>query len=330
MGRLLVIAGTSGPFADFGTFAPAIKERGAVAFQATRRNGATGVFCGDGGPITCLHQTAAYRSHPDINDAGELCAYADLPDGREALLVGKPGQRPDAIAPDTLPAIGPLGPTMNETGAVAFRGTTAQSGPGIYVADGDRLTTVAAAGAGRFSGFEGLPVILADGRVVFRADRGPHRHSIHLWAPDGRERIVAETGDRFSELGRFPHANARGDVVFDARPQQGRAGIFRAREGEITPVVDTTAGFEEFRGALVDDAGRVVFYATPTGGTLAIHRSENGVHARVVGLGDELAGSPIIDLALNPVSFNNTGQIALRLKLADGRQFIARLDVFES
>jgi hypothetical protein len=43
-------------------------------------------------------------------------------------------------------------------------------------------------------------------------------------------------------------------------------------------------------------------------------------------LGDDLFGSPVAGFALNPVSVNAVGQLAIRVKLADARQFILRAD----
>ncbi len=37
-------------------------------------------------------------------------------------------------------------------------------------------------------------------------------------------------------------------------------------------------------------------------------------------------GSTVVDLALNPVSINAVGQLAIRVTLADGRQFVLRAD----
>ena len=42
--------------------------------------------------------------------------------------------------------------------------------------------------------------------------------------------------------------------------------------------------------------------------------------------GDALFGSTVADFALNPVSFNDAGQVAIRATLANGRQLIVRAD----
>lgn len=331
MGKLLVIAGNSGPFSDFGPYVPSINDRGMVAFFAVRRGGATGVFCGDGGPIQTLHQKATFRSHPDINDRGTLCVYADLADGSQVVLFGEVGAPPEVVTHEGIPAIGPLGPTINRAGAIAFRATSAAGQAGIYLAADGELTRLAEIGDG-FGGFDGLPVILSDGSVIFRADHGDGTQRIHRWQPGGALACVVRTGEEFADLGRFPGANDRGTVVFTATRRDGSSGVFTipAAGGTATCAIESAKVFESFRGALIDDTGRILFYATPSGGELAIYTLDGAGASprRVIGLRDEFGTCPLTDFALNPVSFNNTGQIALRLKLADGRQFIARLDVF--
>lgn len=330
MGKLLVIAGASGPFSDFSPYVPAINDEGMVAFQAARRSGGTGAFCGRGGGIAPLAFKASYRSHPDINASGMLAVYAELPDGTQGLVYGAPGVPPEIITHDALPTIGPLGPTLNDSGAIAFRATSAAGRAGIYVAHGSTLTRVVEAGD-QFSGFDGLPVICGDGSVVYRADHVQGSQGIHLWRPDGTTRLLATTGPDFAELGRFPAANNAGAVVFAATRPDGSSGVFRTvGDGPIEAVIESGKTFENFRGALIDDEGRIVFFATPTGGELAVYHLYSGAAERVIGLRDEFGTCPLTDFALNAVSLNNRGQIALRIRLADARQFIARIDLLEA
>lgn len=326
MGSLLVIAGTSSAFSDFGPYAPAVNDQGTVAFQATRRTGGTGTFCGDGGPITCIHARGTHRSHPALARDGTLCVYADMPDGSQVLLRGRAGAAPEAISHAAFPRIGPLGPTINAHGAVAFRATSASGRAGIYVAGAKTTTRVAEVGE-LFHGFEGLPVILDDGSVIFRADQIDGRAAILRWSRDGSCQTVVTTGGEFVELGRFPHGNAAGSVVFTALRRDGSSGVFVAR-GAIEARIVSGRSFESFRSALIDSAGRIVFSAVPAGGELALHALDPAGPRRIIGLRDEFGTCPLTDFALNPVSFNDRGQVALRLRLADGRQFIARLDVF--
>ena len=152
-----------------------------------------------------------------------------------------------------------------------------------------------------------------DGSVVFRADLADGGQGIYRWQ-QGEIATLAETGEQFAELGRFPCANASGTVAFAAVERSGHSGIF-------TPHF-TVGGAFTFRGALIDDLNRVIAFATPIGGELGIYA--DGV--RLIGVGDDFEGSTVAEFALNPVSINGAGQFAARLRLSDDRQFIVRFD----
>jgi hypothetical protein len=77
------------------------------------------------------------------------------------------------------------------------------------------------------------------------------------------------------------------------------------------------------RGALVDDEGNVVFFATPKGGALGVY---DGAERLIVGVGAPAFGARVVDFALNPASINADGHLALRVALDDGREVIARAD----
>lgn len=79
-----------------------------------------------------------------------------------------------------------------------------------------------------------------------------------------------------------------------------------------------------YRGVLPADGDRLVFYATPPGGSIGIYLSASGRVTRLLGIGDPVIGSTVTGFALNPVSINRRGQPAIRLELADGRQAIVR------
>ncbi len=314
---LTTITRSGDRFVDFSPYVASVDDRGVVAFQAELAGGGSGVFAGSGGEVAELARGDVV-SHPDAGHGGEVCFYVRRAGGREALVIAGGGAtRTLADTGEQFTAIGPLGPSMNAGGAVAFRATGTDGGDGLFVAAAGGITTVADSGD-ELAGFEGIPVITGDGAVLFRARRAGGGDGIYRWR-DGQLETIAETGERFAELGRFPAANDRGTVVFAAVLAGGGSGIFAAG-GD--PLVDTGAGFSSFRGALVDDAGRVIFYATPAGGALGIYSGPDPIADRIVGLGDD----GVVDLALNPVSINGAGQLAIRVALAGGEQRIIRAD----
>lgn len=329
---LTPIATSDERFVDFAPYVASINDEGVVAFQATLSGGHSGIFTGDGQSVTDIAVTAStacparlFSSHPDINRAGQLAIYATLKSGDAAvLLLHADGSMTPTDARDRFSGIGPLGPTMNERGDVAVRGTSPDGQACIRVRRGGRFHAVAEAGD-RFCGFEGLPVVNNDGQVMFRANLPGDRQGVFVHRGDPCA-AVATTGDDFAEIARFPMINDRGVVAFAARRPSGVSGIFTASSGRLACVVDSEAGFESFRGVLIDNAGPVAFLGTPAGGRLGIYTGTDPLRHRLLGLGDGLLGSTVVDFALNPVSINERGQMAIRVALDDGRQFILRSD----
>jgi hypothetical protein len=326
--HLAVIATTGERFSDFAPYVASVNGAGLVAFQAAMRGGGSGVFAGDGGEVEEAagpSLVGGVTSHPDVNDAGAMSFYGEQLDGGEGVFLFHDG-RIETIG-DTrgrFASIGPLGPTMNEAGTVAFRADPGEGVGGIFAGVGATVTKVAEMGD-RWSRFHGLPVIDERGTVVFRADRQDGFQGIYA-GRGGSIRTVVETGDVFETLGLFPSANDQGTVAFATTLHAGGAGIFTELDGRITPIIDTTGAFETFRGALVSDGGAVVIIGTPRGGSLGLFAGPDPVADRILALGDTLLGSTVDDLAANPVSVNASNQVAIRARLADGRQLILRSD----
>jgi hypothetical protein len=321
---LSVIAETGERFSDFAPYVASVNDHGIVAFQATDRDGTSGAYAGDGGSITLIADpaTAPFRgvcSHPDINGEGSSCFYADMESERRGVFSVRGGEI--ALVNDSA---GSLGPTMNEAGTVAFRGDRSDGSSGIFTASGGSVTTIAETD-GRFRRFHGLPVIDASGAVTFRADLEGGGEGIYA-ADGGQVTALVESGDVFGGLGRFPFASETGTVAFCAHLRSGGSGVFTMTSGEIATVVDTSGPFESFRGVLLDDAGGLIFYATPQGGELGVFAGPDPVSDRLLSVGSSLFGSTVVEFALNPVSINDAGQIAIRVGLEDERQVILRAD----
>jgi hypothetical protein len=86
----------------------------------------------------------------------------------------------------------------------------------------------------------------------------------------------------------------------------GQQGIFIHLQGSCDAITLTASDFEELaRLPDVNDHGVVAFAAR--------HRSRGLV-------------ATVVDFALNPVSINERGQMAIRVALEDGRQLILRAD----
>ncbi len=335
---LSVIAETGERFADFAPYVASIAADGTVAFQATLQGGGSGVFVGSGGAASALAVSgtgsiSGICSHPAVNRARSACFYADGEGGRGVFVVAgtDAGHDPEVVLGTETVRVadfaGPLGPTMNDAGTIAFRAEPSGGGGAVFTAFEGSVELIADA-TDRFSRFHGLPVIDGGGAVTFRADLRRDRAGIYL-AEAGRLTAVVETGDRFSDLGSFPIRNDAGSIAFCASLAAGGSGVFVAAGGRIESVLDTSGPFESFRGVLLDGLGRLVFYATPIGGTLGVYTGPDPIAGRLLGMGSPLFGSTVVDFALNPVSINDAGQLAIRVATADERQFILRADPTE-
>ena len=328
---LKVIAATGERFSDFSPFVPSINELGVVAFQAALVKGGSGIFTGRGDAITTVVDTTGreysrFYSHPDINSQGVLSIYAEDTDGNCGVYIAI-GNSLISVADTvgTFGKIGPLGPTMNNEGVVAFRAELKSGVSGVFTSHvGSRLVIVA--DTDKFSEFNGIPVVNNNNTVVFRA--GLNNGTQGIYQMEGKVlSTVAETGERFLELGSFPSLNDKDAVVFTALQQDETYGVFKCSDQRIETIIDSKGPFESFRGALIKGSGSIIFYGTPRGGTLGIYRGADPVLDRILGIGDPLFDSKVVDFALNPVSYNDAGQIVLRVALEDRRQFIVLADL---
>ena len=324
----VVVASTGSRFVDLAPYVPSVNDSGLVAFQAALAGGGSGVFAGDGAEVETIAEPPAVAevvSHPDVNNAGEVSFYSVLGDGAQAVVLHRAnGAEVVADTRASFREIGPLGPTMNELGAVAFRATHERGGPGVYVADAAGIRTVASACDG-WAEFHGLPVIAGRGEVVFRAALEGGLDGIYAHG-DGSVRTVVETGTAFATLGRFPSIGSDGTVAFAATLHDGGAGVFTAGADGAIRTVQRDGGFESYRGALIADARAVVRIATPDAGALGLFAGPDPHRDRILAVGDSLLGSTVTDLVANPVSMNAGSQLAVRAALADGRQVILRAD----
>lgn len=314
---------------DFAPYVPSVNRAGVVAFQAALADGRTGVYAGDGDVPVVIAESGvaglgAVTSHPDIDAAGRVSFYGETDTGEQALYFGEPGGVSAVVRGlGDLAGIGPAGPAMNDAGWIGLRATRGDGGAGMYLyGEGQRVTI---AETGWFSSFEGLPVVNRRGSVVIRANHPDGGQGIYLHRA-GVLQPVVETGAVFQALGRFPDLDDDDAVVFAALRRDGRSGVHWAAGGWVDTVMGSGAGYTVFRGALIGGTGSVVGIASTEDTPLGVFGGPDPVRDRVVAVGDTLFGSTVTDLALNPVSGNQAGQLAIRLTLASGVQRIVRAD----
>lgn len=321
---LTVIAATGQRFTSFAPYVPAIDDSGVVAFQAELRAGGSGVYAGQGREPDALvepggGQVSRVCSHPDHSREGGVCFYGIDLHGLPGVFLLREGEM-ERLAPGH----GSLGPTMNDTGAVAFRARRADGLDAVYAFNAGKAACVASVGD-RYAEFRGLPVIHGGGEVLMRASLRSGPESIELVGASGTS-IIAETGTTFASLGNFPAINARGAVGFVAAHRELGEAAFVSSHGKIAAVALAGETFESFRGILISDSGPAALLATPRGGTPGVYLFEPGGLRPLLQIGSSIDGSRLAEFALNPVSVNNRGQLALRLGLEDGRGLIVRTE----
>lgn len=303
---VVVLAETGELWSDFAPYVPSITDAGVVYFQSELASGghAIGEVSGSEPARVVVRSSGRYPhfvSHPD-SGGGEPCFYAKAADGAGALLMGS------SLTVVSTENVGPLGPTMNSRGEIAFRASF-EGREAIHLFTDGGVLTIGSAGE-EFLGFHGLPVVNELGEVCFRADLKAGGRGIFRWGEGGLLTTVAEGPD----LARFPFLDDAGRVAY-VKPEEG---VFLWDAGETT-LLRSREGFESLRGALLWDGG-YVFFGTPTGGSLGVYSGDS----RLFGLGDTFEGTTVSDLALNAVSINRSGGLVARLALEDGRQLVVR------
>jgi hypothetical protein len=321
--EVIAEASPNGTLRSFGAFVPSIDGEGRVAFQATRSDGATRVLVGDGNALDTLacdgpHIDHEVVSHPVITPRG--IAWIGRRGTNDALLFHD-GSRVEALLDNSYPgidAIGPLGPTSEDRGAIAVRASWHGRPAIVVLRDG----LVDAWTDGTLPRMAGLP-LLSEGDLVVRADDVRGRNVV-LRVRGKEESVLLATGKGLASIGSFPCVDGA-RVACGVRRADGTEALVEVLPDpqHLHVILEAGADFSSLRGVLV--AGEhTVFYATPHGGELAVYVLGREPK-RIVGLGQKLDGSRVSDLALNPVSIHRAGWLAIRLALEDGRERIVRV-----
>jgi hypothetical protein len=142
----------------------------------------------------------------------------------------------------------------------------------------------------------------------------------------GRIEPLVETGEHLTSIQPFASGDAAGTIVFAAADRDGVSGLFTIEDGRRSPACGPDPAFVSVRGGLSWPGG-VVRIATPASGALGLFVGPDPDADRLVGIGDDLDGSRVVDLAANSVSLNRHGRIAVRVALADGRELILAWDL---
>ncbi len=239
--QLTTIVDSGGIYDSFGGVS--INNFGLVVTSAGLRDAAnsnTRIIVGSGGATTELYaaETSPFRAFfvSQINDSGMVVFQAVL-DGESRLGVFAGDGGPVTAIAD--PSSGPLSntsqtaPKINAAGAVAFAGTLDTGPEGIFLGDGNSLTTTVD-DSGPFSPGFGSILVSESGEVAFRAFLDSGGSGLFAGPDPILDRIIG-TGDILDgstaasrlTLGGFGPSGS-GSFVFSAVLADGRTGIYRA------------------------------------------------------------------------------------------------------
>lgn len=316
----------------------AINDRGQVAFVAVLKSGGEAIYRTEGdGRLTTIAQTGAlirdFYLSPFMDDSSTVSFGADLTDGRQAIFTGRGGDL-TRIA-DTEPAslfssIPNPAPRIDARGEVYFRATLRSGGTGFFAGDGGPTSALYVTG-GEFSAFPSSLAHQVHGQFgSFRATLtgGPEG----VFKGDGvvTETLVTAGGPYRDFFG--AEINDPGTVAISADLTAGGQVLLEARNGALTPFVDTTGAYRQILGAgqvSINNGGEIVFGATLNTGGRGFFDGPDPVADKIIAVGDQLSGSTVVGFpqnAMNPRSLNDAGQFLFRASLADGRTILVRAD----
>jgi hypothetical protein len=316
----------------------AINDHGQVSLVAVLKAGGQAIYrTEDDGRLTTIAQTDGlirdFYLSPFMNDSGTVSFGANLTDGRQAVFTGS-GEALTRIAdtePDSLfSSIPNPAQRMDQDGVVYFRATLRSGPTGFFAGDGGPTDAVYVTG-GQFSAFPSsfAHQVNGDGGS-FRATLTGGPEGVFYGDGQQTDTLVTAGGTYSSFFG--AECNDDGTVAISANLTAGGQVLLVARDGTLTPFVDTTGAYSQIRGGgevSINNGGKIVFGATLDAGGRGFFEGPDPVADKIIAIGDALAGSTVVGLpmnSMNPRGLNNAGQLLFRADLADGRRILVRAD----
>src|SRR6266446_2668635 len=276
----------------------AINDRGQVAFVAVLKSGGEAIYRTEGdGRLTTIAQTDGlirdFYLSPYMNDSNTVSFGADLTDGAQAVFTGRGGDL-TRIA-DTEPAspfssIPNPAPRIDVRGEVYFRATLRSGGTGFFAGDGGAPATLYVTG-GEFSAFPSSLAHQVHGQL------GSFRATL-TGGPDGvfkgnglvTETLVTAGGPYRDFFG--AEINDPGTVAITADLTAGGQVLLEARNGALTPFVDTTGAYRQILGGgqvSINNGGEIVFAANLKAGGRGFFQGTDPVADKIIAIGDALS-----------------------------------------
>ncbi len=356
------IADTTDGFSSFFD-APALNDKGTVAFSGTLSNGITGVFTGSGSVITPIAISGdtfqSVLTNPAINTAGTVAFEASTDSPRNVGIFTSSGNGLTTIATlnnSTLSdsSRAPITPALNDRGTLVFGTYTINPNsnpppydliPNVFISDSGKLSTIDLKSdvSGAFPTVPNSIAINNANTVVFSSGYGGSQGYGGLFAKVGDAPLIT-----LATSGFYPVSlNNEGTYAAALLGAGGSSSITIANINGKPESRYISGGINyndppssTFLGTgSINDQDRVVFLGgqilkpgSPQSLSFVdVNKITNNVSAtdadKIIATGDSLFGSTVTALGgFSPRGLNNFDQVVFYSQLADGRTGIFRAE----
>ncbi|MGR9052183.1 MAG: DUF7453 family protein [Gammaproteobacteria bacterium] len=322
-------------FSNFEPF-PAINNKSAVAFVATRSDTGQGVFRSRDGKVTMIASEqdglVGFDNAPAINARGVVAFLSRTNSGSSAIFTGD-GRSRKSIADsktDGLFRIGVGSPSINASGTVAFSSVLSvdgrPAGVSILTGQGGDLSTVLHTSDSDFVSF-GNVAINDGGKIVFSGERTDG--SFGIFTIRRALKTILDTNTYPDVIGFGDPVINNGGTIADVAFLFDGVEIISGKTGALEPRNDSTnPAFANAEHPSINNHGAVAFYAfpnfdpnEPTGIFLVMPGERASIP--VIRPGDALFGSTVSTVDLGRFALNDRFEAVFQYALADGRTGIA-------
>lgn len=309
-----------------------LNDAGVVAFQATGGPGVVGIYTGSGGALTTIADTARWTelSYASVNNHGVVAfrrggeSHGQYVDG---LFIGDGGEPTVVFEATKSTWIDSYWPAINDSAAVAFRGTIRSSLNAVFVVQAPigLLIRVVDSSGPTFNFSE--PKINNAGTIAWSAEYYDGGWGIFSWSEGAIATIVSDGAEFRSISPVIWDLNDGGTLAFLATDASGQLGLFTTNGLSTTPVVETSGPLAGFPGVLrLNSFGVVAFFGALDAGGQGIFAGPDPESDAVILIGDALDDSTVVNFGSGYLDLNDRGPIAFYAALADGRAGIYRAD----
>lgn len=331
------IADTSDSLSKFSL--PAINDQGLVVFNALSNTGNQAILSGDGTTIRTIIDTSGQFSSfgaPTVNNSGTVASYGFLDNGSKSVFTINSGNI-TTIADSSSGQFNSFEtPYINDKGTVAFAASLPNKESGVFTGNGGSLNTIALAPSrdfGLVDSVYGPTPINNQGTVAFR---GNSANIQSIYALTGR--TGTSVASSFGPYRSFNSVSLNNSdiVAFSASTSSFTGEVVTNNTGlynQYTTIANTVGAYgsldkyNQFGSVSINDQGNVAFLAQFGIDKTGIFTGAIPSRDKVIGTGDTLLGSAVVNLSFFEKGLNNKNQIAFYAQLADGRSGIFRADL---